>query len=109
MGVDDAAKLSHIALNRTKEIEETIMSMDRRHTWSLVLALVSLAVGLVLFAQGSGLAIRGTFIQLPALLIVYGLVVAWWHTKRAVLVFERCDGNEAVDVFIRKDINIQYP
>jgi hypothetical protein len=28
------------------------------------------------------------FIQLPALLIVYGLVVAWWHTKRAVSVFE---------------------
>jgi hypothetical protein len=26
--------------------------------------------------------------QLPALLIVYGLVVAWWHTKRAVSVFE---------------------
>jgi hypothetical protein len=62
------------------------MSINRRHMWSLVLALVSLAVGLALFAQGSGS--RGMFIQLPALLIVYGLVVAWWHTKRAVSVFE---------------------
>jgi len=65
------------------------MYIDRRHTWSLVLALVSLAAGLGLLAQGSGLAIRGMFIQLPSLLlIVYGLVVAWWHTKRAVSVFE---------------------
>ena len=70
------------------EIEETIMYIDRRHTWSLVLALVSLVVGLALLAQGSGLALHGMFIQLPALLIVYGLVVAWWHTKRAVSVFE---------------------
>jgi hypothetical protein len=65
------------------------MYIDRRHTWSLILALVSLTAGLGLFAQGSGLAIRGVFIQLPALLlIVYGLIVAWWHTKRAVSVFE---------------------
>jgi hypothetical protein len=65
------------------------MSIDRRHVWSLILALVSIAAGLVLFAQGSGLVIGGLFIQLPALLlIVYGLVVAWWHTKRAVAVFE---------------------
>ena len=59
------------------------MHIDRRHTWSLVLALMSLLVGLGLLAQGAGVA------QLPALLlIVYGLVVAWWHTKRAVSVFE---------------------
>jgi len=65
------------------------MYIDRRHTWSLVLALVSLTVGLALLAQGSGVVIRGTFIQLPALLlIVYGLIVAWWHTKRAISVFE---------------------
>ena len=64
------------------------MYTDRRHVWSLVLALVSIAAGLILFTQGSGLVIRGMFIQLPALLIVYGLVVAWWHTKRAVSVFE---------------------
>ena len=83
MGADDAAKLSCIASNTTDEVEETIMHIDRRHTWSLVLALMSLMVGLGLFAQGSGVA------QLPALLlIVYGLVVAWWHTKRAVSVFE---------------------
>jgi hypothetical protein len=73
---------SHSALNQT-EIEETIMHIDRRHTWSLVLALTSLMVGLGLLAQGAGVA------QLPTLLlIVYGLVVAWWHTKRAVSVFE---------------------
>ena len=59
------------------------MYIDRRHTWSLALALMSLLVGLGLLAQGAGVA------QLPALLlIVYGLVVAWWHTKRAVSVFE---------------------
>jgi len=65
------------------------MSIDRRHTRSLILALVSLAVGLGLLAQGSGLATHEMFIQLPALLlVVYSLVVAWWHTKRAVSVFE---------------------
>jgi len=65
------------------------MYTDRRHVWALVLALVSVAAGLALLTQGSGLVIRGIFIQLPAvLLIVYGLVVAWWHTKRAVSVFE---------------------
>ena len=64
------------------------MYMDRRPVWSLILALVSVAAGLALLTQGSGLVIRGMFIQLPALLIVYGLVVAWWHTKRAVSVFE---------------------
>jgi hypothetical protein len=56
---------------------------------SLVLALAAIAIGLILLSQGSGLIIRGLFIQLPALLlIIYGLVVAWWHTKRAVSVFE---------------------
>ena len=64
------------------------MRIDRRHILSLVLALVSVAAGLALLAQGHGVAIGGIFIQLPALLIVYGLVVAWWHTKRAVSVFE---------------------
>ena len=65
------------------------MSIYRGHVWPLVLALVSIAVGLVLFAQGPGLVAGGMFIQLPALLlIVYGLVVAWWHIKRAVSVFE---------------------
>jgi len=65
------------------------MYRDRRHIGSLILALMSVAVGLVLLTQAPGLAIRGMFIQLPALLlIVYGLVVAWWHTKRAVSVFE---------------------
>jgi flagellar motor component MotA len=65
------------------------MYIDRRYVWSLVLALVSVVIGLVLLTQGSVLVIRGTFIQLPALLlIIYGLVVAWWHTKRAVSVFE---------------------
>jgi hypothetical protein len=65
------------------------MYMDRRHIWALVLALVSIAAGLTLLAQGSGLIVRGTFIQLPGLLlVVYGLVVAWWHTKRAISVFE---------------------
>jgi len=50
---------------------------------------VSIAIGLVLLTQESGLAIRGMFIQLPALLLlVYGLIVAWWHIKRAVSVFE---------------------
>jgi hypothetical protein len=63
--------------------------IDRRHTRPLVLALVSIAAGLALLTQESGFAIRGMFIQLPALLLlVYGLVVAWWHTKRAVSVFE---------------------
>jgi hypothetical protein len=65
------------------------MYMDRHHVWSLVLALVSIATGLALLTQGTGLVIRGIFIQLPALLmIIYGLIVAWWHTKRAVSVFE---------------------
>jgi hypothetical protein len=65
------------------------MYTDRRHSWALVLALVSVAGGLALLTQASGLVIRGIFIQLLAvLLIVYGLVVAWWHTKRAVSVFE---------------------
>ncbi len=65
------------------------MYIDRRHGWALVMALVSVVVGLALLAHGSGLAIRGTFIQLPELLlIVYGIVVAWWHTKRAISVFE---------------------
>jgi len=65
------------------------MYIDRRHIWALVLALVSVVAGLVLLTQGAGLIIRGTFIQLPALLlIIYGLIVAWWHTKRAVSLFE---------------------
>jgi hypothetical protein len=65
------------------------MYIDRRHLGSLILALVSLVVGLVLLTQVSRLVIPGMFTQLPALLlIVYGLVVAWWHTKRAVSVFE---------------------
>jgi hypothetical protein len=65
------------------------MYTDRRHVWALVLALVSVAAGLALLTQASGLVMRGIFIQLPAvLLIVYGLVVAWWHTKRAVSAFE---------------------
>jgi hypothetical protein len=65
------------------------MYIDRRHIRSLILALVSLTVGLVLLTQAPGLAVRGIFTQLPALLLIaYGLVVAWWHTKRAVSVFE---------------------
>ncbi|MEO7911786.1 MAG: hypothetical protein ABIV47_19235 [Roseiflexaceae bacterium] len=65
------------------------MYFDQRRTWSLILALMSLAAGLILFAQESGAFIHGTFIQLPGLLLIaYGLVVAWWNMKRAVSVFE---------------------
>ena len=65
------------------------MYIDRPHIKFLALALVSLTVGLGLLAQGSGLALRGISIQLPALLlVVYGLIVGWWHLKRAVSVFE---------------------
>jgi hypothetical protein len=66
-----------------------MMYIDRHHIKFLVPALVSLTIGLGLLTQSSELAIRGVFIQLPALLlVVYGLIVAWWHTKRAVSVFE---------------------
>jgi hypothetical protein len=89
VGADDAARLSCFAAKYVEEIEETIMYFDRRYTGSLVLALVSLIVGLALLTQESGLAVRGMFIQLPALLlIVYGLVVARWYTRRAVSVLE---------------------
>jgi protein-S-isoprenylcysteine O-methyltransferase Ste14 len=70
-------------------IEETIMLTDRRHLWPLLLALAAIAVGLVLLGQGAGLALPGEIIRLPALLLLtYGLVVAWWHTQRALAVFE---------------------
>jgi len=66
-----------------------IMYFDRRNIGSLVLALLSLTAGLALLTQEPGLAVRGMFVQLPALmLIVYGLVVAHWHTRRAVSVLE---------------------
>ena len=65
------------------------MLTDRRHLWGLLLALVSIGAGLMLFGQGAHVAARGIFIQLPALLlIIYGLIVAWWHTQRAISVFE---------------------
>jgi hypothetical protein len=65
------------------------MYLDRRHLKPLLLAIISVAIGLILLAQESGLLIRGMLIQLPALLlIIYGLTVAWWHTKYAVSVFE---------------------
>ena len=65
------------------------MLPDRRHLLPIVLALLSLAVGLTLLSQSTSLAIHGRYIQLPALLlIVYGLVVIWWHMQRAISVFE---------------------
>ena len=48
----------------------------------------SVAAGRASLAQGQGMSIAGIFIQLPTLLIVYGLIVACWHTKRAVSMFE---------------------
>jgi hypothetical protein len=65
------------------------MLPDRRHLLPIVLALLSIAVGFALLSQGTGLAIRGRYIQLPALLLMaYGLVVLWWHVQRAISVFE---------------------
>jgi hypothetical protein len=65
------------------------MLTDRRHVWPLLLAFVSIAAGLALLGSGAELVTRGRFIQLPALLlIIYGLVVAWWHIQRAISVFE---------------------
>jgi hypothetical protein len=33
-------------------------------------------------------AAREIFVQLPALLVIYGLIAAAWHTQRAIAVFE---------------------
>jgi hypothetical protein len=71
------------------ENEETPMLIDRRHLWGLVLALVSIVAGLALLGQSARFAAPELFIQLPALLLmIYGLIVAWWHTHRAISVFE---------------------
>jgi hypothetical protein len=68
--------------------EETLMLIDRHHLWGLLLALLSVAAGMALLGQGAPVAAR-EFIQLLALLlIIYGLIVAWWHTQRAISVFE---------------------
>jgi len=65
------------------------MLPDRRHLLPIALALLSIAVGLALLSQAAGLAIHSRYIQLPALLlIVYGLVVMWWHLQRWIGVFE---------------------
>lgn len=65
------------------------MLPDRRHLLPILLALLSILVGLALLSQGVGLAIHGRYIELPALLlIVYGLVVMWWHLQRSISVFE---------------------
>lgn len=65
------------------------MLPDRRHRLPIVLALLSIAVGITVLSQSFGLAMQARYIQLPALLlIVYGLVVMWWHLQRAISVFE---------------------
>ncbi|HEU5103003.1 MAG TPA: hypothetical protein VFU22_28465 [Roseiflexaceae bacterium] len=65
------------------------MLPDQRHLWALTLGLFSIVAGLALLSQGVGLAIHGRYIELPAfILIVYGLVVMWWHLQRSISVFE---------------------
>ena len=84
-GADDVASLP-IKLN---EKIETTMLTDRRHLWALMLALLSIPAGLALFGQAADWAARDVFVKLPALLmIIYGLIVAWWHTQRALSVCE---------------------
>jgi hypothetical protein len=84
-----ASSSSCLVIDTISQLEEIAMLPDRRHLLPIVLALLSIAVGFALLSQAVGLAIHGRYLQLPALLlIVYGLVVMWWHLQRSIGVFE---------------------